>query len=417
MPSWKSESRRRRWHPLGLIKLYPSIYVTLAQGRDDATLYLTAVRMLFSIVALIVPTMLMGATLPVLSRFITHQPERLRRHLSFLYGVNTFGAVVGALAAGFLLLRLFPVSVTLYLAVATNAVIGFVCLVLPETTTPAAASPAITPAPSPPSNSPEREVGFERLPFGLVLWGIGVSGFCALGYEVLWTRILTLATGASVYGFTIILVAFLTGIALGSAACGLLARTAGAAMTTRRIVTWFGVTQVAIGITALLVTVYLRDIPAQAVRIQSLVSGAGLEAFRTRIWASFSLAFLYMVVPALFMGAAFPLAGEAVARHRRAVGRAVGNVLAANTVGAVLGAATSGLVLIHFFGIETSLQLLTVLNLGLGVLVLAHLQPQRWLPACRDDADSGASGHSDGASGRGQDVGPELPRHLPQQPA
>ena len=63
----------------------------------------------------------------------------------------------------------------------------------------------------------------DRLPLTLVLWGIGLSGFCALGYEVLWTRILTIAIGASVYGFTIILMAFLTGIALGSAAYGALA--------------------------------------------------------------------------------------------------------------------------------------------------------------------------------------------------
>ena len=67
---------------VGLMKIYPSIYVTLAQGRDGATTYLTAVRLVFSVAALIVPTMLMGGTLPVLSRFVSSQPETLRSRLS-----------------------------------------------------------------------------------------------------------------------------------------------------------------------------------------------------------------------------------------------------------------------------------------------------------------------------------------------
>ncbi len=371
----------------GLMKLYPSIYVALAQGRDDATLYLTIVRMLFSVVALIVPTMLMGATLPVLSRFVSRRPESLRSHLSFLYGFNTLGAVVGALIAGFVFLRLYGVSTTLYLAVATNALIGFVAIALQKKVDVASArqdvavAPETAQAPARPPSSQE-EAGQRALPIKWVLWGIGLSGFCALGYEVLWTRILTIAVGASVYGFTIILVAFLTGIALGSEAYGVLVRIFRTRVPgTRRVVAWFGITQVLIGVTALLVTVYLRDIPANIVRLQNYFLGTGFAPFQVRAWANFSLAFAYMVVPAIFMGAAFPLAGEVLARHRKATGRAVGDVLAANTVGAVLGAAVSGLLMIRVFGIERSLQILTVMNLGLGLFVLASLRKPRWLPA------------------------------------
>ncbi len=83
--------------------------------------------------ALIVPTVLMGGTLPVLSRFISRQPENLRSHLSFLYGFNTLGAVFGALVGGFFLLRIYAVTTTLYVAVATNVVIGLVSLALQPT--------------------------------------------------------------------------------------------------------------------------------------------------------------------------------------------------------------------------------------------------------------------------------------------
>ncbi len=358
----------------GLMELYPQIYGTLAQGRDDATLYLTTVRILFSVIALIVPTILMGGTLPVISRFISGQPENLPRHLSFLYAFNTLGAVLGALLAGFVFLRVYSVSTALYLAVATNILIGLVAIALQNRVVDASSKQDAIVAPE--------EQGRKMVAPGWILWGIGLSGFCALGYEVLWTRVLTVAVGASVYGFTIILAAFLTGIALGSEAYGVLVRTAGNRISgARRVVASFGLTQVAIGITALVVTVYLRDIPANAIRLQSYFLGAGSESFAMRASANFSLAFLYMVVPALFMGAAFPIAGEALSRYRKGTGRAVGDVLAANTVGAILGAAGSGLVMIRAFGIERSLQILTLLNIGLGLFVLATLRKQRWLPA------------------------------------
>ena len=357
----------------GLMKLYPQVYGALAQGRDDQALYLTTIRILFSVIALIVPTMLMGGTLPVLSRFVSGQPENLRRHLSFLYAFNTLGAVLGALLAGFVFLRLYSVSTALYIAVATNIIIGLVALALQNKVIRVTSEGSGVLAPA--------EESLDLVPPRWILWGIGLSGFCALGYEVLWTRILTVAVGASVYGFTIILVAFLTGIALGSEAYGVLVRAFKTMIPgTRWVIAWFGMTQVAIGLTALVVTVYLRDIPANAIRLQSYFLGTGSEAFRVRVWANFSLAFLYMVVPALFMGVAFPLAGEALARYRKGTGRAVGDVLAANTVGAVLGAACSGLLMIRFFGIERSLQLLTVMNIGLGLFVLAGLRKERWLP-------------------------------------
>lgn len=97
---------------IGLMNIYPSIYIPLAQGRDGSPLYLSFIRMLFSIIALIIPTTLMGGTLPVLSRFLSHHAQSLRNHLSFLYGFNTLGAVLGATSAGFFLLRLYSVSTT-----------------------------------------------------------------------------------------------------------------------------------------------------------------------------------------------------------------------------------------------------------------------------------------------------------------
>ena len=362
---------------MGLMRLYPSIYVPLAQGKDDAHFYLLFVRVLFSVIALIIPTTLMGGTLPVLSRFISSQPKDLRTYLSFLYGVNTFGAVFGALAGGFFFLRFYTVSTTLQVAILSNALIGLAALLLQD-------KAATVLAPNAPAlEAKDASFKAESTDFSqpksvenvissrLVLWGIGVSGFCALGYEVLWSRILTIVVGASVYSFTTMLVAFLAGIALGSEAYGLLPKFLKIKdKGIGRSISWFGGVQVIIGVTALLVTIYIRDIPANSIRLQNYFLGMGIGSFGVRGWSNFTLAFFYMVVPAFFMGVAFPLAGRVHAEHRKGVGGAVGEILAYNTLGAILGAAVSGYVMIYLFGIERSLQMLTVVNIGFGLLVL-----------------------------------------------
>ncbi|MEJ2167652.1 MAG: hypothetical protein P8X90_19165 [Desulfobacterales bacterium] len=88
-----------------LMKFYPAIYILLVQGKENASIYIAFIRVLFAFAALIGPTTLMGGTLPLLTRFVSSHPEKLGGHLSFLYGFNTLGAVVGTAAAGFWLLR------------------------------------------------------------------------------------------------------------------------------------------------------------------------------------------------------------------------------------------------------------------------------------------------------------------------
>ena len=361
---------------MGLMKLYPWIYIPLAQGNDDSHLYLSFIRVVFAVIALIIPTTLMGGTLPALSQFVSRRPENLRGYLSFLYGFNTFGAVLGALAAGFFFLRFYSLSTTTYIAILTNVFIGLTSILIQDKAAIALSfgetkieqEKGFTAEKSTPPLG--RSIGKNLLSFKLVLWGIGVSGFCALGYEVLWSRILTIAAGASVYSFTTMLVAFLTGIALGSEVYGLLPKFFGVKESkTEKSILSFGIVQIVIGVTALLVTIFIRDIPVNSVRLQNVFLGGGMSSFKLRTWSNFLLAFFYMVVPAFFMGVAFPLAGKVYAGYKKRVGSAVGEVLACNTVGAILGAAISGFVMIYLFGIERSLQLLAIINIGFGLLV------------------------------------------------
>jgi spermidine synthase len=353
---------------IGLLRIYPAIYVPLARVAEENRFYLSALRVAFAVVALLAPTTLMGGTLPVLSRFVGKRPDRLGSQLAFLYGLNTAGAVAGSLAAGFLLLKTLGVTATLLVAAATNLLVGLAALSLPERRL---AGPAgeradrAQPEAAAVLGEPGGPVG--ALSSRLVLWGIGVSGFCALGYEVLWTRMLGLVVGTSVYSFTIILVAFLAGIALGSEAYGVAQRWQPSRWGARRRVVGFGAVQVAIGLAALAVTVLMRDLPSHATGLQSLLLGSGAREFGARQGASLAVAVAYVFVPAFLMGVAFPLAGTIHAAGGRSVGRAVGEVLTYNTVGAILGSAVSGFVLIYAFGIERSLQMLAVLNAAVGL--------------------------------------------------
>src|SRR5512143_310947 len=259
---------------VALMRFYPVIYVPLAQISDSSPIYLSFIRITFAAVALIVPTTLMGGTLPVLSSFMTRRVQGLGSRLSFLYGFNTIGAVVGTAATGFFLLPHYSVSATLTIAVSINVLVGILGIVLQDKAQAVLDETATGEKAATDANIPYATVAEQSedpFPLKLVLWGIGVSGFCALGYEVLWTRILSIVIGASVYGFTLLLMAFLAGIGLGSAAYGLFLRIFGAhrkgAEGSRRSVIGFGVVQVLIGVSALLVTVHMRDLPSHAVSL------------------------------------------------------------------------------------------------------------------------------------------------------
>jgi len=360
-----------------LMSVYPTIYAPLARLAGNDPLRLSLVRVGFAVAAMIVPTTLMGGTLPVLSRFVASRPQRLGRHLALLYGFNTLGAVVGTLAAGFVLLARFGVSRSLAIAMGANGVIGAVALVTPESWLGGDREPAADDTEAGRREPTEAGPGLPSLPFRLTLWGIGISGACALGYEVLWTRVLSLVVGTSVYSFTIMLVAFLAGIGIGSQLEGLLARMVrGWDRHWQAPILGFGCAQLAIGVTALATSYALQSLPMQAMRLQRMLQADAGE-FGARQGTSFLLAFGFMAVPAMFMGLAFPLAGAAHARWRGAVGGAVGEVLAFNTVGAILGAAGSGFALIYLFGIERSLQMLVIVNIGLGLAVLASIRRGR----------------------------------------
>ncbi len=345
---------------LALMKIYPALYGPLARIAEEHRVYLTVLRTAFALTALILPTTLMGGTLPVMTRFIARRGG-VGRQLSLLYAFNTLGAVVGSLLAGFVLLRTLGVTATVLVAAILSATVGVVSVLLQRRVT-------TTPGSTAGGEVARQDDVASDLAVRVTLVGIGISGFCALGYEVLWTRMLTLVVGTSVYSFTVMLVAFLAGLGLGSHAFGLVRRLR-LLSSGRAAVLVFGATQVLIGVTALGVTILMRDLPGTADRLRAFVTTLHPTEFGGRLVASFAIAFAYMFVPAFFMGLAFPVAGAACAARGRGVGAAVGRVLTANTLGAIAGSVVSGFVLIYAFGIERSSQMLVVVNVTIGAAI------------------------------------------------
>jgi spermidine synthase len=283
-------------------------------------------RAVVSILCLILPTMLMGATLPAIARWVETTPRGVS-WLGFFYGGNISGAVCGCLLAGFYLLRLYDVATATYFSAALNLAVAIVALGLAFRVPYRKPSERETDGPLPAAR------------VKIVYIVIALSGLTALGAEVVWTRLLALMLGPTVYTFSLILAVFLVGLGIGSSLGALLAR------TVRKPVALLGGCQLllaaAIAWTAYAISGSLPYWPIDP--------GISLSP-----WYTFQLDLArcaWAILPATVLwGASFPLALAAAAAPGQDPGRLVGGVYAANTLGAILGAVVFSLVLIPCIG-------------------------------------------------------------------
>ncbi|XXY46395.1 fused MFS/spermidine synthase [Sorangium sp. So ce269] len=338
------------------------------------------VRFLGSLAVLLVPTTLMGATLPLAAEGCIRRGDTLGADAGRLYAANTAGAVLGASAAGLLLLPALGVSLTNQVSAAASVAVALLALALvghaatgrDGPTAPAPAAPEArgeagrSPGRGALNSSGEGRLDAEdapRAPAALraTLALAGLSGFVALSLEIVWTHVLAAVTRDTTFAFTCTLAAFLTGIALGGWAGARLGARAPAAPG-------LVACQAGVAVSALLSFVVMRWLGATPL----LTSPASFDAALAQ---QFALASLPMLAPTCLLGASLPLcltlAGRARAGGARSsAGRAVGMVLSANTLGAVLGCIASGLWLIPSFGFGKSTVLLSAVALGGALLAL-----------------------------------------------
>jgi spermidine synthase len=316
-------------------------------------------RGLISAICLLPPTILMGASLPAIVRWVESTPRGVS-WWGLLYGGNTVGAVVGCLLAGFYLLRIYDTAVATFAAAAINVAVALVSFALARLPLPKATESEVLAAES---AGPEPMAGGEGDgPLWPVYVTIGISGACALGAEVVWTRLMGMLMGATVYVFSIILAVFLIGLALGSSAGSWLLRVMPGARNARLALAWCQVLlTVGIAWTAWMISDSLPYWPINPLLTTSPWFTFQLDMART-LWA---------LLPAtLLWGASFPLALAAVAAPRQDPGSVVGGVYAANTLGCIVGALVVSLMLIPWIGTQDSQRLLLVLSAASAWLLL-----------------------------------------------
>lgn len=299
-------------------------------------------------VCLLPPTILMGATLPAIARWVETTPQGVS-WLGLFYGGNIVGAVFGCLLAGFYLLRLYDMAVATYVAAVLNAAVALAAIGLAAISVHRTSALAL-PAPGLPTP------GHARWPVYIV---IALSGASALAAEVIWTRLLSLLLGATVYTFSIILAVFLVGLGLGSSVGSFLARGNVRPRVALGCCQWL--LAAAVAWTAAMIAHSLPYWP-----INPYLS--------TSPWITFQLDLvrcLWAILPAACLwGASFPLALASVAAPRQDPGRLVGGVYAANTVGAILGALLSSLLLIQWLGTQNSQRIIIGMSAIAGLLIL-----------------------------------------------
>jgi spermidine synthase len=363
------------------------MYYLLSSNHPSA-MWLMAIRFFGAGVVLFVPTFLMGGTLPMLVAALGRCSAQLGQTFPRLYWVNTTGAVVGTLAAGFVFLPALGIRSTLGIAVVLNILAGLIALRLARRRSAeapirmtakhgqnrkVAAISLSARSEDPATTQMAHASSCHFMPQRLLLISFAIVGATAMAYEISWTRLLATQLGSSTYAFTIMLATFLTGIALGSALFEHWSSHAQTPMT-------FAWTQAVTAMAALPALFFFNRLPDVLVAILS----ANDESFRTALLAQFAVSSLAMLPTAVVFGFNFPVvtllaSGKARAtipslrgtdeRDTHGESAAVGRAYAWNTMGAIVGALASGFWLLPKLGSFHLLVTTAAVNAGLAVLL------------------------------------------------
>lgn len=357
-----------------LLSFAEPIYRALYQGVGDRLWLLTAARFLISAAFMLLPTTMMGATLPVLVRHVAPSGGRVGLAVGLLYGINALGAVLGTLLAGFLLMPALGLTATSRIAALANILIGVAALWLLRERSPQGVLPTVR---EPVAAEPEAAVDATLRRAALATFAL--SGFAAMVYQIAWTRALVQVIGSSTYAFTCILSAFILGLAAGSM---IMARFVD---RLREPVFWIGVLQVVIGASALFVTLVYAQVPSLVYRLVERYS----ENYPVLLALQFVVVTAVTLVPTLMMGALFPLVTRTLSAGAADPAAAAGQAYGVNTLGTICGSFLAGFVLIRsdVLGAQYSIVTMAVLNGLLGALLLRITRsddtpvPQRVGPA------------------------------------
>ncbi len=342
------------------VEFYQTHYATMVSSLGNSRVLLIAMKFIFSTLLLLLPTIFMGGTFPVLAHYIGTGPQQLAQRGTWLYALNTLGAATGALATGFFLLSNYGVSTTYTFALLLITGVGIAAFALDMRTrrheTPATKKAA----------SPTEIKTAAPLPHMLLL--AFSTGLLALSAEVLWTRMFAQVLQNSVYSFSAILVTFLIALGLGGLIAHLLVRLSIPVIPALLALLCLGTLLVA---TSPLLFDHLTN---------GLAYVAARASWPAYLGTVFKLTFLVVFPPTLVIGAVFPFLLKAARAGKESAGPFVGKIVLLNSLGSSLGPLIAGFFLLDWIGLWGSIKLLAMAYgaLALRIAISAGAERQRF---------------------------------------
>lgn len=294
---------------------------------------------------MLIPTIIMGSTLPLLTRIWAERGRTIAQGVGMIYAVNTFGSVIGAGLTGFFLIAAFGQFITHLTAIVINIIVG---------------AAAVVTAKKSPRPDTSDVTGRRTIPsLNILILVAGLTGFAALALEILWTRILHIFLANSTYGFTSVLIVFLTGITLGS-----LLYTRFLVKKQQKVFI-LASCLAGIGFFVLAVTIFINNLPVILFHLTGLLGTPSIRLVLPAVLLAGILAF----VPTILMGISFPLLCTLFIRDVQHAGRDIGVIYFINTVGSIVGSLCAGFFLIPVFGTVISVIMIACLYISIALLL------------------------------------------------
>ena len=353
-----------------LLPIMEGVYASLYQITPERSIVGITLTSVLTILILLIPTSAMGATLPLIVRYFTRQFSEFKNQISHFYGINTLGGALGALIAGFILIEKIGTNGSIIITAILNLLIAIIVWIkLKESKSRQKDTAQILPPIQEDSSSKTNSRWIQALLITAFL-----SGFCALAYEILWTRSLKIIIQSTTYGFSIMLFIFLTGIGLGSF-------WAKQKFKENRAYS-YGIMQLALAIYAVFTIVFLykwiyTDFFQN--QIMEMIFSFSYHWF-WGVFAYLILCVFIFFIPTFLMGMMFPVLNDLFHHFKKQdAGKSVSQIYSVNTVGSILGSLAAGIVLLPSIGIRWSILLIATLNLIVGIFFIFQSSTKRKL--------------------------------------
>ncbi len=333
-----------------------TVYIYFAVQNEYSLHYLNAIRGLSSFLSILFPASLMGMAIPILIKEISHRSRNGNWSIGSVYSISSFGGAIGCFLAGFLLIMKFGIEGSNYFAASISIAVSVSAFALwiyeNIKKTPCLSSTDIF------ESTAMQPVNIKTI-YALIFL-VFISGFTALGYEILWMRLLIPVLESTIYTFSLILSVFLLGLGLGNYLCFKLLN------RSKKILFYVVIFEIAIGVYAIFSIALFPHLISFGRLLYGLADGLTWE---NTVFIKFILVFTFLVFPTTLFGMILPLVSSIYSGHINKIGKGAGSVFSVNMVGSIIGSVLAGFVFLPTFGVQNSLIIFGLINISVGLIV------------------------------------------------